>query len=108
MSGIAKLSGLFWSTVQPRVAQWTRTCSYDRAGSGFSSAGLMPRTSTRIAVKLHDALHNAGIRGPYIFAGRALLDSHAAPAASCSDTEPRRGEIRGGLQDVLKKLESGH
>jgi hypothetical protein len=38
----------------------------------------------------------------------ALLDSHAAPASSWSDTEPRRGEIRSGLPDVLKKLESGH
>ena len=34
----------------------------------------------------------------------ALLDSHAAPASSWSDTPERRGEIRSGLQDVLKKL----
>ena len=34
----------------------------------------------------------------------AMLDSHAAPASSWSDTEQRRGEIRNGLQDVLKKL----
>jgi hypothetical protein len=38
----------------------------------------------------------------------ALLDSHAAPASSWSDTEQRRGEIRSGLRDVLKKLEAGH
>ena len=36
--------------------------------------------------------------------GLALLDSHAAPASSWSDTQERRGEIRSGLQDVLKKL----
>jgi len=34
----------------------------------------------------------------------ALLDSHAAPASSWSDTEPRRGEIRRSLQGLLKKL----
>lgn len=34
----------------------------------------------------------------------ALLDSHAAPASSWTDTEPYRGEIRHGAQDVLKKL----
>jgi tetratricopeptide (TPR) repeat protein len=34
----------------------------------------------------------------------ALLDSHAAPASSWSDTEQRRGEIRHDLQDILKKL----
>lgn len=37
--------------------------------------------------------------------GLALLDSHAAPASSWSDTPERRGEIRSGLQDVLKKLD---
>jgi tetratricopeptide (TPR) repeat protein len=40
--------------------------------------------------------------------GLALLDSHAAPASSWSDTEERRGEVRSGLQDVLKKLDAAH
>lgn len=31
----------------------------------------------------------------------ALLDSHAAPASSWSDTEPRRGEIRRDVQQTL-------
>ncbi len=34
----------------------------------------------------------------------ALLDSHTAPASSWSDTEPRRGEIRHDVQQILKKL----
>jgi pimeloyl-ACP methyl ester carboxylesterase len=55
-----------WAVVQPRVATWTRACSYDRAGAGFSDAGPMPRTSERIADELHSALHSAGISGPYI------------------------------------------
>jgi len=38
-----------WTIVQPAVAKWTRACSYDRAGAGFSDAGPMPRTSVRIA-----------------------------------------------------------
>jgi hypothetical protein len=33
----------------------------------------------------------------------AMLDSHAAPLSSWSDTEQRRGEIRRGIQDTLKK-----
>jgi tetratricopeptide (TPR) repeat protein len=37
----------------------------------------------------------------------ALLDSHAGPASSWSDTEPRRGEIRRDAQSVLKKLSGG-
>ncbi|HKE44135.1 MAG TPA: SUMF1/EgtB/PvdO family nonheme iron enzyme [Steroidobacteraceae bacterium] len=34
----------------------------------------------------------------------ALLDARTVPASSWSDTEPRRGEIRQGAQDVLDKL----
>jgi pimeloyl-ACP methyl ester carboxylesterase len=61
-----------WAVVQPRVAQWTRACSYDRAGAGFSGPGPMPRTSVRIADELHSALHDAGIAGPYILVGNAF------------------------------------
>ena len=61
-----------WATVQPRIAQWTRACSYDRAGAGFSDPGPMPRTSVRIADELHTALHNAGVAGPYVLVGHAF------------------------------------
>src|SRR5437016_3658872 len=61
-----------WSKVQPEVAKFTRACSYDRAGAGFSDAGRLPRTSVRIADELHSALHQAGIRGPYILIGHAF------------------------------------
>jgi Tfp pilus assembly protein PilF len=36
----------------------------------------------------------------------ALLDSHAAPASSWTDTEPYRGEIRRDAEQILKKLGS--
>jgi pimeloyl-ACP methyl ester carboxylesterase len=61
-----------WTIVQPEVAKWTRACSYDRAGAGFSDPGPMPRTSVRIAAELRSALHNAGIQGPYILVGNAF------------------------------------
>lgn len=61
-----------WTIVQPQVARWTRACSYDRAGAGFSDPGPLPRTSVRIAGELRSALHHAGIRGPYILVGHAF------------------------------------
>ena len=61
-----------WALVQPQLASFTRTCSYDRAGAGFSTAGPMPRTSVRIADELHSALHHADIDGPYILVGHAF------------------------------------
>ena len=65
-----------WATVQPAIARFTRNCSYDRAGSGFSGPGPLPRTSERIATELHDALRAAGIAGPYILVGHAFGGDH--------------------------------
>ena len=61
-----------WAVVQPQVSKWTRTCSFDRPGYGFSPAGPLPRTSERIASELHDALHALGIGGPYVLVGHAF------------------------------------
>lgn len=61
-----------WGLIQPVIARHTRTCAYDRAGSGFSEAGPMPRTSAEIAKELHAALHNAHIPGPYLLVGHSF------------------------------------
>jgi dienelactone hydrolase len=42
----------------------------------------------------------------YAEKGLAMLDSHAAPLSSWSDTEQRRAEIRQSLQELLKKLQT--
>jgi pimeloyl-ACP methyl ester carboxylesterase len=60
-----------WATVLPRIAAWTRACVYEHAGAGFSDPGPMPRTNVRLANELDQALHNAGIAGPYILVGNA-------------------------------------
>ena len=44
----------------------------------------------------------------YVAKALAMLDSHAAPASSWSDTEQRRGEIRNDLEQTLKKLGTAH
>jgi pimeloyl-ACP methyl ester carboxylesterase len=61
-----------WSKVQPAIAKFTRACSYDRAGTGFSDPGPMPRTSVHIAEELRTALHHAGVHRPYILVGHAF------------------------------------
>lgn len=58
--------------LQQRVAAFTRVCSYDRAGFGFSEAGPMPRSVGRLADELHTALHNGGIAGPYLLVALAF------------------------------------
>jgi len=61
-----------WSLIQPVISRHTRTCTYDRAGYGFSDPGPMPRTSAEIARELHTALHAGGIPGPYVLVGHSF------------------------------------
>jgi Predicted hydrolases or acyltransferases (alpha/beta hydrolase superfamily) len=65
-------TSLDWVRVQPAVATYTRVCTYDRAGYGWSEPGPLPRTSSRIADELHTLLHQAGAQGPYILVGHSF------------------------------------
>lgn len=58
-----------WAQVQPRIASFARVCSYDRAGLGFSTYSVAPRTSDAIAGDLHLTLTAAAIRPPYLLVG---------------------------------------
>jgi len=65
-------SSLDWSKVQPEVARFTRVCSYDRAGYGWSQTGPSPRTSQQIVTELHLLLAHAKINGPYVLVGHSV------------------------------------
>ncbi len=65
-------TSLDWSKVQPAVARFTRVCSYDRAGYGWSESGPGPRTSQQIVKELHLLLAHAQIHGPYVLVGHSL------------------------------------
>lgn len=58
-----------WGYVQPVVARYTRACSYDRAGVGFSDAGRRPATSANIVDDLHRLLVAAAVEPPYVLVG---------------------------------------
>lgn len=61
-----------WRKVQPQIAQFTRVCSYDRAGLGFSYYSRHPSTSKDFAEELRILLHNAAIPTPYILVGHSM------------------------------------
>ena len=65
-------SYISWHKVQPQIAQFTRVCSYDRAGLGYSDSGPRHRGSKDIAEELHTLLQNAGIPSPYILVGHSM------------------------------------
>jgi len=61
-----------WGFVQPAVARFTRVCSYDRAGMGYSDPGPSPRTARRIANELADLLDRSGNAGPVVLVGASI------------------------------------
>jgi pimeloyl-ACP methyl ester carboxylesterase len=65
-------SSLDWLLVQPAVAKFTRVCSYDRAGFGWSEPGKPPRSSAQIAGELHALLTAANVPGPYVLVGHSM------------------------------------
>lgn len=65
-------SSLDWTLVQPGVAEFTRVCSYDRAGFGWSEKGKEPRSSAQIADDLKALLVKADISGPYVLVGHSM------------------------------------
>jgi pimeloyl-ACP methyl ester carboxylesterase len=63
---------LAWHELQPRLAKFTRVCSYDRAGYGFSELGDdLPRDLHHDVSDLHALLAASGESGPYILVGHS-------------------------------------
>ncbi len=69
--------GLEWTPIQDRLAETTRVCTYDRAGYGWSEAGLSPRDGVTVVAELHALLRAAGEAGPYVLVGHSLGGIHA-------------------------------
>lgn len=65
-------SSFDWGFVQPEITKFTRVCSYDRAGMGYSDPGPSPRTTRRSAHELAQLLDRAGISGPLVLVGASI------------------------------------
>lgn len=61
-----------WALVQPALAQSYRTCSYDRAGIGFSDPRGGERTVAVLNSDLHELLRRAGEKPPFLLVGHSL------------------------------------
>jgi len=70
----AGISGscLSWSTVQPLVAGFAHAVSYDRAGLGWSSGAITPRTVANMIAELDAALIAAQVTAPYVLVGHSF------------------------------------
>jgi pimeloyl-ACP methyl ester carboxylesterase len=75
----ASSPGMIWYLVQEEVAKFTRVCSYDRAGFGWSDpapstslrASPGPLGSEQVASDLHELLETANIPAPYVLVGHS-------------------------------------
>ena len=63
---------IHWQKVQPEIATFTRVCSYDRAGYGWSDVGPGPRTAKKIVDELHTLLRNSGEQGPFVYVAHSF------------------------------------
>src|ERR1700719_3888244 len=62
-------SSIIWQLVQPQISKFTRVCSYDRAGFGWSDAPKEPRSSLNIANELAQLFTRAAVPDPYVLVG---------------------------------------
>jgi pimeloyl-ACP methyl ester carboxylesterase len=71
-AGIAA-SSVSWSLVQPKIAEFTRVLSYDRAGFGWSvEASANSGTALDAAMALNRMIESSGERGPFVLAGHSF------------------------------------
>ena len=61
-----------WALVQPRVAESTRACTYDRGHEAWGDLGPVPRTMRQEAFDLRRLLAKAGVKAPYILVGQSM------------------------------------
>src|SRR5580693_5755895 len=61
-----------WALVQPKLAESTRVCSYDRAGLGWSGPGPEENIVEENVRDLHALLQASGEPGPYVLVGASI------------------------------------
>jgi pimeloyl-ACP methyl ester carboxylesterase len=61
-----------WRRTQDIVSGFATTIAYDRAGTGGSSDGPLPRDGRQVARELHAALQDSGVPPPYVLVGHSL------------------------------------
>jgi pimeloyl-ACP methyl ester carboxylesterase len=70
-AGIAGTS-LGWALVQPEIAKFTRVCSYDRPGLGWSDAAASAPSVSGAIDDLRTLLFRANVPPPYVLVGHSF------------------------------------
>ena len=67
-----EMPAISWAKVQSGIAQFTRVCSYDRAGYAWSDPAIRTRTGREITAELDRLLQSAGEKPPYVLVGHSM------------------------------------
>ncbi|GAB2714569.1 alpha/beta fold hydrolase [Kitasatospora kifunensis] len=73
----ASAVGLDYLNLHDRVAEFTTSVIYDRAGTGWSDPAELPRTAATAAEELRDLLHAIEVPAPYLLVGHSLGGGYA-------------------------------
>ncbi len=73
----AGLVGLDFLNLHDRVAAFTTSVIYDRAGTGWSSRIDLPRTAREVSDELRALLDAAGVPAPHVLVGHSLGGAYA-------------------------------
>lgn len=65
-------TSLDWTRVHPTVARFSRSCTYDRAGYGWSESGPLPRDAQRLSEELASLLVYASLPPPYVLVAHSF------------------------------------
>jgi pimeloyl-ACP methyl ester carboxylesterase len=68
----ASAVGLDYLNMHERVAKYTTSVLYDRAGTGSSDPAPLPRTAEEVATDLHELLKAADVPAPYVFVAHSI------------------------------------
>jgi pimeloyl-ACP methyl ester carboxylesterase len=104
-SGLDTDGALGWSRVQPKIAEVTRVCSYDRAGYMWSAERGGVRDGRTIANELRALLAKAAEPPPYVMVGHSLGGALVRVFAAAAE----RGAVQGFVfvdashPDLLKR-----
>jgi pimeloyl-ACP methyl ester carboxylesterase len=105
---------LAWRKVQARLATFTRTCAYDRAGYGLSDAARRASDADNTVADLALLLDKAPIDGPVVLVGHSLgglyathfADLHPGRVAGLvlmDPAQPGDGRAYGSMWDEGRK-----
>jgi pimeloyl-ACP methyl ester carboxylesterase len=105
---------LDWHLVQKEADKFSRICSYDRAGFGWSDPGPLPRSSAQIVRELQALLTQSGIQQPYILVGasfgghtaRLYADTYPDEVAGIILVDARHKDINAKMPVAWIKMET--